>query len=1269
MTGVGCIPSVTSTSALSAYSANTEPFYVKAKYSLESIDFTLVGMVDSGASHCLLPLSMIPDDCKKLLQPTNGSTTVGISGVPLTPVGEFVCNVSFATKKTTSLFYKILVQVFDTDMPPIIGRSIIRHPTVSHRETSDTNWILHRRLPNVRRPVKHHIPLCRSHGTIVGKATHIPARSDSLQEKLEWLKTKRSLVLPSDADTTEVGKVVDLLLEYNEVFGYEGKALGVFPHEVEIPTNGEAVSRKQHPIAEKFRSVIDGEIACMLKQGVIVPCGNPKGFNTPIMVVEKKNGKPRVCANFKNTLNKVLSTSADWCWQMPATEQSIDAIGNGNKYFSSLDLKSGYWQCKIQESDQHKTAFHWGNQCYMYTRLPFGLAVSGMIFSRCIAKALDEVSNKENVQTYIDDVLCYGKDFETYLTTLKQILQAAKTNGILLNPEKCNFLQKQVKFLGRIISEKGFTADPEYVEAIRHLPAPTTRRELQATIGRVVWMRHFIETRVGERVKTNNFATLIRELNKLNRKDTKFEWSREAHDAYETVKSRLASPPVIHFADFQKDFVLVTDASLVGCGAVLLQEHNGQEYPVAVASVTLSEREQRWSATEREAYGILWAVEKFSYFLKGRPFVVRTDHKSLTFLDQTSFANPKISRWQERLGQYQFVVQYIKGEENVFADLLSRPCGLKKTETDDVSKVAGKFYSVGESRLRVYVPSWCSHHVKSLTLLNDEQKVRMPRCFTAKTTLDTDKEQQDWIGSIHLGILQREDPYLSRVIECLENENKGCGKGLAVEMDESDHRGVLYKKFAKRFRLEPITKLLINVFNDQTRIVIPQSAYPHFLFRAHDETGHFGRVRMAEFLHDYWWPSQLDDITNYCNSCTVCCRRKGNYNRSAKQNTGHLLRGSKPFSVLYIDFVHMRPSQTGKKYILTVQCAFSRYFFAIPTNRDRAIDAANSLLREVILKFNCRPEVLSSDRGTHFTSSIMAELCKSYGIQHNLHTAWRPQSSGNIERGHRTLKNALFASCAERNCDWAETLPFIVNSMNVAHNAATSCSPYFTVFGQKPNLGLPVLPGKDVRSTEPLSYGMNIRLVLDRIHQIVEVSTKAADIAYENRVNKGGPIQKIDIGDMVYIKREKSAVAVRSKMPWVGTYRVIDTNQHVVRITDESGNTDWIHRHHILKHILRKPELERTMRFPVPPPTLDSSEFRPGSVSKPPESSIPQSRGPMKSTVVNRTVPEVPADTVENQAESQAGSESFVRRSTRHTKEPSRFGEPVAPKPRKPRKN
>ena len=336
-----------------------------------------------------------------------------------------------------------------------------------------------------------------------------------------------------------------------------------------------------------------------------------------------------------------------------------------------------------------------------------------------------------------------------------------------MNAKKCSFLQKNGKFLGRIVTEKGYKADPEYTQGIRDMPPPTSRTELRSLIGQILWLRMFVETRVGEKVRNCNFSHLLSEMNKLNRKDKKFECTESAQKSFDLIKTRLTTMPVMSFLDFQKDFIVVTDASEVACGCVVMQEHNGKQVVVAAASSTFSVTEQKWSATEREAYGILWSLEKFQYLLKGRSFVVLTDHKSLCYIDQTDFKNSKICRWQDRLSNFRFVVQYIEGEKNVFADMLSRPFGISKSKSSVNSQVAGSFKRLGKSDLRIYVPSWCrdTNIESEVALLTTAQDVLTAHCFTASEL----KPKLANIVETDMPIRQRqlENPFLVKVKDSL----------------------------------------------------------------------------------------------------------------------------------------------------------------------------------------------------------------------------------------------------------------------------------------------------------------------------------------------------------------------------------------------------------------------------------------------------------------------------------------------------------------------
>ena len=206
----------------------------------------------------------------------------------------------------------------------------------------------------------------------------------------------------------------------------------------------------------------------MATKGIIESCTNPRGFKSPVFVARKKNGSVHVVANFKRTLNKVFVDLDPY--PVPRIDHLFNRIGEGNKYFASLDLRSGYWQIEIDKRDHHRTAFTWRDRYYQYTRLEFGLTSAGLIFSRYIAEALATVESRDYISSCIDDNRVHGTTFDKYILALEQLFIALRKLGLKLNPDKCTFLTSEAKFLGRIVNSKGFKADPEYVRQRNEAP-------------------------------------------------------------------------------------------------------------------------------------------------------------------------------------------------------------------------------------------------------------------------------------------------------------------------------------------------------------------------------------------------------------------------------------------------------------------------------------------------------------------------------------------------------------------------------------------------------------------------------------------------------------------------------------------------------------------------------------------------------------------------------------------------------------------------------
>ena len=263
----------------------------------------------------------------------------------------------------------------------------------------------------------------------------------TLDQKLNWLKRCVGLSLPNHPNRDSLEATADLLIRYADIIGTENGIKGTFIRAVRISTNGQSRAQKQHPVAQALEADFDAEIKRMATEGITESCTKPRVFNSPVFAVRKKNGSVRLVTYFKRTLNKVHVDLDPYL--MPRIDQLFNRIGEGNKYFASFDIHSGYWQIKIDEQNRHKTAFAWRDRCYQYTSLAFGLTSTGQIFSRCIAEAQATVASRDNIWSYIDNNLVHAKKFDKYILALEQLFIPFRKFGLKLNPDKCIFLTSE----------------------------------------------------------------------------------------------------------------------------------------------------------------------------------------------------------------------------------------------------------------------------------------------------------------------------------------------------------------------------------------------------------------------------------------------------------------------------------------------------------------------------------------------------------------------------------------------------------------------------------------------------------------------------------------------------------------------------------------------------------------------------------------------------------------------------------------------------------
>jgi hypothetical protein len=421
-----------------------------------------------------------------------------------------------------------------------------------------------------------------------------------------------------------------------------------------IQTDCGPIRQKPYRLPFAKRQCVEQAVQEMLDDGVIRPSDSP--WASPVVLVPKKDGTTRFCVDYRK-LNAHTRKDAH---PLPHIQDIFDQLG-GATIFSTLDLKSGYWQIPMAEKDVGKTAFTCHLGLFEFVRMPFGLTNAPAIFQRAMTKALQGLVGKI-CMVYIDDIVVYSKTPQEHAKHLTQIFERLRQVGLQLKPSKCFIGLPELELLGFRISGRGIETQPEKVEAIAKMNVPTTVKQVQSFMGMVNYYKQFIP----------NLAVVAAPLTELTKKNVKFRWTDECQNAFEKLKQALCEAPVLIHPDPTQPYVLYTDASDLAVGGILVQKKDGVEKVVAYLSHKLTGAALSWPAIEKEAYAILYSLKKFHCYLYGAQFEIHTDHKPLRSLFQDEQKNSKLQRWSIQISEYGAPIMYHPGKLNVRADMLSR---------------------------------------------------------------------------------------------------------------------------------------------------------------------------------------------------------------------------------------------------------------------------------------------------------------------------------------------------------------------------------------------------------------------------------------------------------------------------------------------------------------------------------------------------------------------------------------------------------------------
>ena len=842
------------------------------------------------------------------------------------------------------------------------------------------------------------------------------------------------------APETGSSEINNLIQRNSDCFSAKGERNGnCSTGALRIKTHGPPICQKAYRMPLSKRKVVEEMIKEMLDDDIICPSNS--AYSSPILLVPKKDGESRLCVDYRK-LNEVTQKDA---YPLPHIQEIFDLVG-GSTIYSTLDLKAGYYQMPVAEEDKHKTAFRCHLGHYAFNKVPFGLKSAPNFFQREMNKILADLIGK-CVFVYIDDILVYSKTEHDHIKHLQLVFDKLRDAGLKLKPTKCAFGLPEVKLLGYVLNADGITTDPDKVDVIAKLKPPTTVKEVRSMLGMCNYYRNSLP----------NYATVAEPLIALTRQNVRFSWDDDKQAAFDELKRLLTSSHVMAAPDMNRPYRLYTDACDYAIGGILVQESDdGVEKVIQYVSHTLSNTQRKWATIEKEAYAVVFCIEKLRAYLFGSQFHVYTDHKPLLSLFTKALNNTKIQRWGILLAEFGATISYRSGRHNIRADMLSR---IKHTANNNVAVI-------------------------------DTEDIFDPELMT------NDDDITDILPLLHDGL------DLKAVAQDQRREFPELWQLAKADDDYEILNCVLYSLKSPNLHA-PL----------YPRLVLPTDYREAVISRAHQECGHLSVWKTVRRITEaYVWKGLRKDVRAQLRNCAVCLTNNRHFQSHAM---GDMPIASYPIQIIGADLIGpLVESPTGNRYILTIIdfCTGWAEAFPLPNKTNESV--WNAFANGFICRHGV-PEVIITDNAKEFTAFEFERYLSQIGIEHRTTTPVHPQSNGKIERFNKSIKELIQKAVNNVPSRWESVLNDALLAYRASVSTTTGYTPYFLMTGR--HIRMPLQ--KALRISNDQTFGNRLD-ELARALKIARAMTEDSRKHNRERLARKANARQISPGDSVIIKSE-----------------------------------------------------------------------------------------------------------------------------------------------------